>query len=145
MPPEARARVARSSRLLLGHFKSELSIVCYGQPRLSGRRPGADAHAPLPKVAGEVPADRISLAIARPFAVSEEPMMLRRITRDLLAGLLSLASGGLLLQDGCGGGYYSDDCIGADGYNWCLPGSWSGTEIHEPTVTPMDFSPYGYD
>jgi hypothetical protein len=66
--------------------------------------------------------------------------MFMRISRVLLAGALSLASGGLLLQDSCGGGYYSDDCIGPDGYNWCLPGSWSGTEIHEPTVTPWDFS-----
>lgn len=52
----------------------------------------------------------------------------------------------LTLGQGCdGGGYYSDDCIGPDGYNWCLAGSWDGMTIHEPSVPLMDFSPYGYD
>jgi hypothetical protein len=35
------------------------------------------------------------------------------------------------------GGY--DDCIGPDGYNWCIPGGgWD--EIHSPTVEPWDFT-----
>ena len=71
--------------------------------------------------------------------------MLKRLVRVLLAGAVSISSGATLFQDGCGGGYYSDDCIGPDGYNWCLAGSWSGSEIHEPSVAPMDFSPYGYE
>jgi hypothetical protein len=37
-------------------------------------------------------------------------------------------------------GYGSDDdCIGPDGYNWCIPGGGID-EIHSPTVEPWDFS-----
>ena len=43
---------------------------------------------------------------------------------------------------GCGGtglGANDPDCIGPDGYNWCIPGGgWD--EIHSPTVQPMDFT-----
>ena len=70
--------------------------------------------------------------------------MAKRIMRAVIAGVLSISSGGMLFQDGCGGGY-DDGCIGADGYNWCLAGSWDGSTIHEPDVPLMDFSPYGYD
>ena len=60
----------------------------------------------------------------------------------VLAVLLCLP---LALGQGCDSAYYGDDCIGADGYNWCLAGSWDGSTIHEPDVPLMDFSPYGYD
>lgn len=57
-----------------------------------------------------------------------------------LIGIAAGISLGLLaLAVGCTD-TYGADCIGADGYNWCMPGSWSGTEIHSPTVTPWDFS-----
>jgi hypothetical protein len=55
-------------------------------------------------------------------------------------GLTLVGTGWLAQFGGCGGGYgYSDDCVGADGYNWCIPGGgWD--EIHTPSVEPWDFT-----
>lgn len=66
---------------------------------------------------------------------------MRRLFRVLAAFLVSVASGSVLLQDGCAtGGYgYGDDCVGWDGYNWCVAGGGWG-EIHEPSVQSWDFT-----
>lgn len=66
---------------------------------------------------------------------------MRRVVRLIMVLGVGLASGQFLFQ-GCGGdfgGYYSDDCYGPDGYNWCIPGGGWG-EIHTPTVEPWDFT-----
>ncbi len=61
-----------------------------------------------------------------------------------IAVLALLGSLPLIMGQGCGGdAYYNDDCIGADGYNWCLAGSWDGMTIHEPNVPLLDFTDGG--
>ncbi len=69
----------------------------------------------------------------------KEENMARRLLRAIVAAALSVSSGALLLQEGCGFGGYNDGCIGPDGYNWCIAGGGWG-EIHTPSVQSWDFS-----